>query len=106
MIEPVAVGTMRQGCASRAGGVRYAGGRSISDMDSELAMAAQFVTDARRIVSRRHARSVKLKILGRATRDQELTLEAFDSALALLEICTQELVDSARRLGATHRKLS
>jgi hypothetical protein len=75
-------------------------------MDSELAKAAQFVTKARRIVSRRHARSVKLKILGRATRDQELTLEAFDSTLALLEICTQELVDSARRLGATHRKLS
>jgi hypothetical protein len=106
MMEPVAIGTMRHGYASRTGGVPYAGGRGISDMDSELAMAAQFLTDARRIVSRRHARSVKLKTRGRATRDQELTLEAFDSALALLEVCTQGLVDSARRLGSTHRKLS
>ncbi len=106
MIEPAMVGMMRQRCAGWAGGIPYGDEHSISDIDSELATAAQFVAEARRIVARQRARIVKLKMLGRTTLDQELTLEAFVSTLALLENCARELVDTARRLGSTRRMLS
>lgn len=106
MIEPVTVGMMRQRCAGWAGNSPCVGEHSTSDTGNELATAAQFVAEARRVAARQRAQIGKLKMLGRATLDQELTLEAFDSTLELLEICTQELVDTARRLGSTQRKLS
>jgi len=79
---------------------------SMGDIDSELATAARHVAEARRIVARQRTRIVKLKALGSATPDQELTLEAFVSTLALLERYAQQLADTAKRLELPHRTLS
>ena len=79
---------------------------SMGDIDSELATAARHVAEARRIVARQRTRIVKLKALGSATPDQELTLEAFVSTLALMERHAQELADTAKRLELPYRTLS
>lgn len=84
----------------------HAGDNSMGDIDSELATAARHVAEARRIVARQRARIVKLKALGSATPDQELTLEAFVSTLALLERYAQQLADTAKRLELPYRTLS
>lgn len=70
----------------------------MGDIDREIATATRHVAEARRIVARQRARIVKLKALGRATLNQELTLQAFVSTLALLE-SPPELADTPKRLG-------
>ncbi len=108
-IAPVIGGMAQQECADWSGwtgATPHAGVNSMGDIDSELATAARHVAEARRIVAQQRARIVKLKALGSATRDQELTLEAFVSTLALLENHAQELADTAKRFELPYRKLS
>lgn len=85
---------------------RYAGRNRIGNADYKLATAARYVAEARRIVERQQARLVRFKALGRATLDEELTLRAFLSTLAILERGAHELADNARRVELPLRKLS
>jgi hypothetical protein len=108
-IVPVIGGMAQHECAEWTGWAvapPHAGDNSMGDIDSELATASRHVAEARRIVARQRARIVKLKALGSATPDQELTLEAFVSTLALMERHAQELADTAKRLELPYRTLS
>lgn len=106
-IVPVIGGMAQHECADWTGWAGApAGDNSMGDIDSELATAARRVAEARRIVARQRARIVKLKAIGSATPDQELTLEAFVSTLALLERYAQQLADTAKRLELPYRTLS
>jgi hypothetical protein len=106
MIAPIAGGTVRQDCGGWNGGTLFADENSMGDVDSELAMAARHVADARCIVARQRARIVKLKALRRATLDHQLTLDALVSTLALMESHAQVLAETAKRLGHLQRMLS
>ena len=106
VIAPGLGGTAQKECADWAGAPSYAGENSMGDIDSELATAARHVAEARRIVARQRARIVKLKALGRATLDHELTLQAFVSTLELLECHAQELADTAERFEPPRPRLS
>jgi len=105
MIAPVTGRIVPQECAGWTCGT-FAGENRMSDTDGELAMAVQYVAEARRIVARQRSRIVKLRALGRVTLDQELTLQASVNTLALLEGHVQELADAAKRLEFSQRKLS
>jgi hypothetical protein len=89
-----------------AGATRYAGENSMGDTDSELAIAARHLVQARRIVARQRAHILKLKALGSATPDHELTLQVFVSTLAQMEGHAQELVETAKRFERPQRMLS
>ena len=109
MIAPVVGGMAQQEGADWSawtGATPDADENTMGDIDTEIATATRHVAEARRIVARQRARIVKLKALGRATLDQELTLQAFVSTLALLESHAQELADSAKRLDLPRRRLS
>jgi hypothetical protein len=79
-------------------GLPHAGQTSMSDVDGQLTLAERYVAEARRTVARQRVRIIKLKALGRATLDHELTFQAFVSTLALLERRARELAETAKRL--------
>lgn len=88
------------------GEARYADRNRIGNTNYELATAARYVAEARRIVMRQRARVARFRALARSTLDQELTLRAFVSTLAILESSAQELADIAKRFELPQRKLS
>lgn len=88
------------------GGAFHAGAGVTGDIDGELAMAAEHVAQARGIVARQRAGILKLKVLGRATPDDELTLQALIGTLAQMESHAQVLAETARRLERPERLLS
>jgi hypothetical protein len=107
MIVPVTGGRVQLQCGGWTGGTPYAGENGMGDIDNEVATAARQVAEARRIVAQQRAHMNRLKALGGATLDQELTLQAFVSTLAVLESLeshAQELAEAAKRLE--RRKLS
>lgn len=106
MFAFVTGGSLQQECGGSAGEAPYAGENRTGNFAYELATAARNVAEARRIVARQRARFVRLKALGRATLDQELTLRAFVSSLAILESGTQEFSGTAKRFERLQRKLS
>jgi hypothetical protein len=109
MIVPVTAGRLLLEHGGWTGEIPFAGESRAGDIDNEVATVARHVAEARRVVARQRARMAKLKALGKATLDQELTLRAFVSALAILESLkshAQELADAARRLERPQRKLS
>ncbi len=106
MIAPVAGGVGRQDHGGWTGGVAYAGENHMCDIDSELATAARYVAEARRIVAWQRARILKLKAADGATPDHELTLQASVSALAELEGHARALADIAKRFQRSQRLLS
>ena len=99
-------GMTHQECADWAGGTPCAVENRMGDIESELALAARYVAEARRIVARQRVRTVRLQALRQSTPDQDLTLEAFVGALALLEGHARQLADTAKELGPPQRKLS
>jgi hypothetical protein len=109
MIVPVTAGRLSLARGGWTGEIPFAGGGGVGDIDNEVATAARHVAKARRVVARQRARMAKLKALGRATLDQELTLQAFVSTLATLENLkshAHDLADAAKRFERPQRKLS
>lgn len=106
MFAFVMAGSLHHECAGLTGEAHFAAENRIGNMDYELATAARHVAKARRIVARQRARVVRLRALGRATFDQELTLRAFVSSLAHLESGAQALADTAKRFDCRQHRLS
>jgi hypothetical protein len=106
MITPIEDGPPSHDPVGWSALLPYADETSMDGVDHELAMAARRVADARHIVSRQRARILRLKALGSVSLDQELTLHAFNSSLALVESHAQGLADAAKRLERSQRKLS
>ena len=69
-------------------------------------MDDEHIAGARRIVARERVRILKLKTLGNATPDHELTLQAFISTLAQLEGHARQLAETAKRFERPRRMLS
>ena len=97
MIAGIAAGSKRQDHCGWTGGIAYAGESLMGDVDSELVMAARHVAEARRIVALQRARVIKLRALGRATPDHELTLQALVGTLGEMECYAHALVKTAKR---------
>lgn len=106
MIAAIARGSERQDRGGWTAGIRYAGESVMGGMDSELVAAARYVAEARRIVARQRARVLELQVLGRATPDHELTLQALVSTLGQLEGHAQALAETAKRFERPQRLLS
>lgn len=98
-------GSLQHECGSLTGEASPKDEGRFGNMDYELAAAVRHVAEARRIVARRRARLVRLKALGRATLDQELTLQILVGSLALLESGAREFGGIAK-FERPQRKLS
>jgi hypothetical protein len=106
MTAPIAGDIVWHHDGGRSDGAFFAGETSMGDIDSELALAARYVAEARHIVARQRRRILRLKAMGSATPDHELTLQAFAGALAELEGRAQDLIEMAKRLDRPQRRLS
>jgi hypothetical protein len=76
----------------------------VTELLSELAVAARHVAQGRVIVARQRERIARLKAQGSSTRDHELTLDLFVSTLQILEEHERALRSSAEKLAAETRR--
>lgn len=99
-------GSVQPKCGGWTGEARYSGENGIGNTDDQLATAARYVAQARRVVARQRARVIGSRALGRPKLDQELTLQAAISALSVLESGAQELANAAKRFECPQLRLS
>jgi len=105
MITPIAGGLEQQDHGAWTGPCLYAES-AIGNVDRELATVAGRVAEARRIVARQRANVLELRMLGKATPDHELTLQALVSTFAEMEGHARSLAEAAKRLERPRRLLS
>jgi hypothetical protein len=78
----------------------------VTNLVSELAVAARHVAQGRMIVARQRERIARLKAQGLSTLDHEQTLDVFVSTLQILEQHERALRSSAEKLAAKRRLLA